>query len=219
MIEFTNKKTNNIRQKKFPFATFGLIRNIRGFTLVETLVAIGILSISILATFTVVQNSLQNSVIAKDRITAFYLAQEGVEFIKNIRDQNALNFLNGASTNWLTGLVVTSSGASGPCDFGKTCIIDSPLKKIGTQPGNLSCTGGFGSCPVLRQDPTAGSGTGLWGYTGSYPSTVFKREIQFANVSVPSVPVVEVLVTIRISWTRRGVTNSFQITESLFNRQ
>ena len=49
-----------------------------GFTLVETLVAVAILSIAILATFSAVQNGLQDSGISKERITAFWLAQEGM---------------------------------------------------------------------------------------------------------------------------------------------
>ena len=42
MIEFTNMKTNNIKEKKSPFASFGLIRNIRGFTLIEIMVAVSV---------------------------------------------------------------------------------------------------------------------------------------------------------------------------------
>ena len=42
MIEFTNMKTNNIKQKKSPFVSFSLIRNIRGFTLVEIMVAVSV---------------------------------------------------------------------------------------------------------------------------------------------------------------------------------
>lgn len=176
-------------------------KNNKGFTLVETLVAIGILSIAILGTFTAVQSGLQDSGVSKDRITAFWLAQEGMEYIKNIRDENALHNLSGVSTNWLHGL---SENNGDPCYFGKTCKIDSPLKQV------TSCGGGFGSCPVLNED----SATGLFGYNGGWPATYFKREIQFSQNSAD-----EILVTIRMSWTSRGTPYSFQVTESLFNRQ
>ena len=172
-----------------------------GFTLVETLVAISILSLSIAATFTAVQNSLQNSNIAKDETVAFYLTQEGMEFIKNIRDENALHSISGAGTNWLASL---SSVPTDPCFFGKTCVIDSALKAVS------SCSGGFGTCPVLNKD----SSTLLFGYTSSWTPTNFKREIQFQQVATD-----EVSVIISISWLNRGVPKSFQITETLFNRQ
>ena len=175
-----------------------------GFTLVETLIAISILSLSIAATFTAVQNGIKSSTVAKDQVTAFYLAQEGMEFIKNIRDENALHTLNGTATNWLTSLAINSDGSSGPCDFGKTCTIDSPLKQI------ASCSGGFDTCPYINQDPN----TGLYGYTAIWPATSFKREIQFRQIA-PN----EISVVISVSWTNHGIDQSFQATETLLNRQ
>jgi len=173
-----------------------------GFTLVETLVAIGILSLSITATFTAVQNGIQNSTIARDQTIAFYLAQEAMEFIKNKRDENALNSISGGANNWLTGL---SDVGGDPCYFGKVCRIDSPAKTV------AYCGGAFDSCPSLNQDPN----TGLFGYTFGWNPTIFKREIQFRQVVVDR----EVEVTIRMSWTSRWGVKSFQVTETLFNRQ
>lgn len=187
-------------------------KNNMGFTLVETLVAVSILSLSIAATFTAVQNGLQNSTIAKDQTTAFYLAQEAMEYIKNKRDENALHSLNEnpVTTSWLTGL---SSVTTDPCWFGgggvaqKTCEIDSPAKTI------AQCPGGFGSCDVLNQQDS----TNLFSYlTGAdWKPTIFKREIQLSQISVDR----EVEVTIRMSWTSRWGPKSFQVTETLFNRQ
>ncbi len=173
----------------------------KGFTLVETLVAIGILSLSITATFTAVQNGIQSSTTAKDQTIAFYLAQEGMEFIKNIRDENALNSLDGSPTHWLYGM---SSAPSDPCYFGEFCVIDSPQKTI------TQCSGGLGTCPVLRQEASSG----LFGYNSGWPATTFKREIQFQQISAN-----EVTVLMNISWTYRGQSKSFQVSELFFNRQ
>jgi prepilin-type N-terminal cleavage/methylation domain-containing protein len=184
----------------------GFIRTpslVSGFTLLETLVAIAILSLAIGAAFGVVSNSIQNSTIAKDQITAFFLAQEGMEFIKNIRDQNALHNINiePATVSWLSHF----GGTSGDPDcFGKACMIDSPLA------GVTVCTGGFGTCSNLKQDPV----TGVYGYTAAWPDSNFKREIQFTTVSSD-----EVKVAIKMTWLTRGQTKTFTVTESLFNRQ
>ena len=201
-------KTNNTNkkiQKINPLASIHNLCRDKGFTLVETLVAISILSLSILATFTAVQSGLQDSTIVKDRITAFYLNQEGMEIIKNLRDENALNNLSGGGTNWLHGMAELLGD---PCYFGKTCKVVSPALLANV----TYCGVAFGSCPVLNQD----SATGLFGYTsgGTWSATIFKREIQFTKNSDD-----EVLVTIQISWTTRGVAKSFKVTESLFNRQ
>ena len=177
----------------------------KGFSLVETLVAVSILSLVIAGTLTAVQKGIQSSIYAKNQIFAFYLAQEGMEFIKNIRDENALNSVSGGSKKWLTGL---SNISSDPCYFGKTCTIDS---NIGIQNGGVAaCSGGFGTCPNLRQDPASG----LLGYTSTWTITNFKREIQFQSISAN-----EVSVVISISWISGAVNRSFQIQETLFNRQ
>lgn len=185
----------------------------KGFTVVETLVAISILSLSIAATFTAVQNGIQNSTIAKDQITAFYLAQEAMEYIKNVRDQNALaSTVEGdpPTTKWLTGL---SEVAGDPCYFTtKVCTVDVTE----TYPASIeTCPGALGTCPALNQDTSSGSPTYLFGYNASWPTSRFKREIQFEEV----VPDTEVTVIITVTWTSSAGTKSFQAVETLFNRQ
>ena len=175
--------------------------NKKGFSLVETLVAVSILSLVIAGTLTAVQKGIQSSLYAKNQIFAFYLAQEGMEFIKNIRDENALHSISGLSNTWLTGMAAV---AGDPCYFGKTCTIDSNLKTLAT------CSGGFGTCPYLRQD----SATGLLGYTAGWTLTDFKREIQFQQITAD-----EVLIIIQMSWANGGTNRSFTATETLFNRQ
>src|SRR4051812_46204680 len=119
----------------------------KGFTLVETLVAVSILSLSIGAAFAAVQSGLQASSGAKDQVTAFYLAQEGMEYIKNVRDNNALNAINGGSNTWLTGMAASSGDF---CYFGKVCSIDSPLGTIANCGSASITTSPPNLCPVLN---------------------------------------------------------------------
>jgi type II secretory pathway pseudopilin PulG len=67
----------------------------KGFTLVEALVAVFILTFSIVTLMTVVSTSLFSSRYARNEITASYLAQEAVDFIRNDRD--SLFFLYSAN--------------------------------------------------------------------------------------------------------------------------
>ena len=185
---------------------------VSGFTLVETLMAISILSLSIVGTFTAVQNGLQNSSTAKDQTVAFYLAQEAMEDVKNIRDNNALYTIGGATPihGWLYGV---AEGPDDPCRLGQICLIDA----LGSQDENAhvkmvrSCGVDFGSCELLRQDPL----TGLFGYDQSWPESIFRREIQIT----PIVADREVKVTIKMSWDTRWGERNFQVSETLFNRQ
>ncbi len=171
----------------------------KGFTLVESLVAISILSLSIAAAFTAVQKGIQSSTIARDQVTAFYLVQEAMEFVRNKRDENALRLISGASINWRTGF---ASLATDPCGFGKTCTVDAPLGTF------ANCPGGSGTCPVLRQDPVSY----LYGYTPAWTPTSFRREIRMSLAAAD-----EVVVTISINWTTGGTPYSFQVTENLMN--
>ena len=61
-----------------------------GFTLVETLVAISIFSVSIVGLMSVLGSGISNTNYAKQKITAYYLAQEGIEYVRNMRDTEVL---------------------------------------------------------------------------------------------------------------------------------
>src|SRR3989344_8900563 len=72
-----------------------------GFTMVETLVAVAVLMLAITAPLTMAEKSLATAEAARQDITAFYLAQEAFEFVKNVRDTNVISEVLGG---WLAGL-------------------------------------------------------------------------------------------------------------------
>src|SRR3989338_617192 len=75
----------------------------RGFSLVETIVAIAILTFAMVAPLSLAQRGLNASIYARDQITAFYLAQEAIEYVRNVRDTNNLEGFSGGAA-WLSGL-------------------------------------------------------------------------------------------------------------------
>jgi prepilin-type N-terminal cleavage/methylation domain-containing protein len=170
----------------------------KGFTLVETLVAVGILVIAILGTFTAAQSGLSSTIFSKEQIAAFELAQEGVEQIRNIRDQNGL-----LSQPWLTGI---SASPSDPCYFGNTCTVDAVKGGVPTK-----CTGGAGSCPILRQD----SSTGFFSYSPlTLPLSPYRREIQLTSINDH-----EASILVTVYWSKGPVNNKFSVRENIFNWQ
>jgi prepilin-type N-terminal cleavage/methylation domain-containing protein len=174
-----------------------------GFTILESIVAILVLSLAISGVFASVQQSLSQTTIAKEEVQAFYLAQEAVEIIRNQRDANRLStIVNGTPTNWLNGIAAVNSD---PCYFGKTCEADA------TGPGGVylySCSGGWDSCDFLRQN----SSNFLYGYDNSWLLTNIKREIKLEQVNTH-----EISIVVRITWSKGLINKEFKIKTELFN--
>ena len=109
----------------------------KGFTLVETLIAISILVLAVTGSFAAAHNGMTSAVFSRDQITAFYLAQEGIEQVRNLRDKNGL-----IGANWMTGI----ANAGDPCEPGFTCYVDA----LNT-PHLIKCTAA-GSCLFSYSD-------------------------------------------------------------------
>lgn len=165
-----------------------------GFTLIETLVAIVVLVTVVVGTMTAVQGGISSYIFSKNQIVAFYLAQEGFEQIRNMRDENRTK-----NVNWLTGIAAT---ASDPCAFGSVCTVSPVESSVATR-----CAGA-GSCPKLRQDTT----TKFYGYNSSWPETIFRREITLTSISSS-----EIAITVTVDWSKGSVTRQFKARENLFN--
>ncbi len=103
----------------------------RGFTLVEVMVALVIVSVGMLGAYGLVNQSLALANSAANRFTAVHLAAEGTEIARNIRDTNYLKFYRGAG-NWNDGLTGYESG--GAADYSSSELTADPaaLLKIGS---------------------------------------------------------------------------------------
>ena len=65
-------------------------KNTRGFTLLEMIVAIFIVTVALIGIMSLIHRSIVSAQISYSKLTAAYLAQEGLEIIRNIRDSNWL---------------------------------------------------------------------------------------------------------------------------------
>ena len=90
----------------------------RGFTIVETLVAITILMIAIAGPLSIASKGLTAAVTSRDQMVATYLAQESLEVVKNVRDNNVLT---GAS--WINNMSSCTGGNKCDADY-----LDSSIK-------------------------------------------------------------------------------------------
>jgi len=65
-------------------------QNMAGFTLLETIVAVGLIVVGLVAALTLITNSLFYVSNIQDRLVAANLTTEGIEVVRNIRDNNWL---------------------------------------------------------------------------------------------------------------------------------
>ena len=66
--------------------------NNRGETILETVIAMGILAIGVTIASAIIGSSIRNMNASKNRIIAVNIAREGIEAMRNIRDTNWLKY-------------------------------------------------------------------------------------------------------------------------------
>ena len=76
----------------------------KGFSLIEVITAIFILTVGVGGAFSLIYQTLSAVYIVRSELMASFLAQEGVEIVKNLRDNAWLESRAATSTNWLPHL-------------------------------------------------------------------------------------------------------------------
>ncbi len=167
--------------------------NQRGFTLIETLVAISILTAAVASSMTLTTRSLSTAYYARDQVTAFHLAQEAVETVRHVRDGNILSNALGTSVDLLAGI---------PSVVGAPFIVDTRDDSMEACPA--------GGCPPLKTDGE------LYGHEdgSGWTDTRFVRSVTAEFVDGSSD---EVRVSVTVSWQSGSFqARSFTISENLY---
>jgi prepilin-type N-terminal cleavage/methylation domain-containing protein len=169
----------------------------QGFTLLETLVTIVIISIGVLGSINLINNSFGLATIAKNKLIAADLAQEGFELVRNIRDVNYLKNLD-----WLQGLDL--------CLAPNWCLIDSSSLESpfiypsgAANPDNQMC---YSSAAGYYSRPNCSMSTNNL--------VDFKRIIQITPIGSALNGGAKVIV--RVSWKEKGVWKDFGTNGSNF---
>lgn len=148
----------------------------QGFTLVETLVALLIFSISLAGLGTIAARGVSGTRGAANEIIAQYLVQEGIERVRYIRDSNYASVLfNSEVVSWDEGLDA--------CANDDGCIISF-------NPGSVDMT--ISECPSAGCPPLTLT-RGVYDYGGAEPS-LFTRSI-YIDFDKPNQAVIRSEVT------------------------
>ncbi len=188
-------------KKNKPLTTYR-IQNKQGFTLIEALVAIFILTISVTGLLGVVSQSVFNSNYAKNKTTATALAQEGIELVRNIQDQSLLNAgENGyGSFQAFVGAVFLECSLYG--QSGGFCEIDPATLQISPCPTQ----GNQVECRKLSISPS-----GYYDYSPNNPQSPFRRTISVEDTSGDSGK-----ATVTVSWMQGSVERKVEYETELF---
>jgi prepilin-type N-terminal cleavage/methylation domain-containing protein len=163
----------------------------RGFTLIETLVAISVLTMIIIGPLSLATKSIGASLVSQNQITAFYLGQEAIEYVLNIRDNNFLQ-----SIDWLNGL--------NQCFGANGCYVDIPNNIINSCGAN---------CPKIKYDGTGGF---YYNYqTGQ--DTIFTRTVKITKINIGGAQD-EARIEVTVQWLEKfGGQKSFTLQKDIFN--
>jgi len=184
-------------------------KNERGFTLIETLVATSIFATSILALLVVLSQGIANTGYAKKKIIAGYLGQEGIEYIRNLRDTYVL-YSATSQAGWdsfNTKLTSSTCQAVNGCYFDDRNVLFTDNSTPMTDLLLTACPSS--SCPAatLLYDAT----TGKYNYV-SGTNSGYNRKMRISQISAN-----ETKVFSTISWTQGSGNYSISFSESLFN--
>lgn len=174
------------------------VRCTSGFTLVETLIAITVLTLSIVGPFQIVQGVLNSAYNARDQLIAAGLAQEGMEYVREIRDSNYLINARGGNVAWMNGFGTV--GGNPDC-YTHGCKVD-PQARIIADCGAVDCTGS----PLTLHNASF-----RYNHQNSGLPTKFTRTVKLTTISTT-----EVLVTVTVTWENHG-SKSVVLTEYFRN--
>lgn len=172
-----------------------------GFTLLETMVAIAILLVAVVAPISLIGDSLSNLYYARDQMIAVNLAQEGIEMVRQVRDSEKLN-----------GNTFASALPLGNYDY----VVDpysffSTSGVSGIKAGLISCPSCSDSGKAIVFDSTLGL------YRQNFPSgsaTPFGRVV---NISSNGLGSDERRVTSTVTWRTGNKLGSIVVEEYLFD--
>ena len=160
----------------------------KGFTLLETMVAVSILAAISVGSLTLISKSMQSASLSQNRLIASYLAQEGIELARNVRDSNWADNMYPVSVNWDDDLPDCVN-----CEMDYT---NNVLANAITEAGD----------PYLKLDSNS-----FYNYS-SGTNTIFKRHITLSSISAEQKQVVSEVV-----WKYKGKDYNLAVETFLYN--
>ena len=166
-----------------------------------------IFTVSVLALLSVIADGIADTNYAKRKMTAAYLAQEGVEVMRNLRDTHIVYSPGGSAWSTFKNKI---NNPPAECDQANGCYFDTDTLDYGDQSepiSDLPFIACGSACPTLLFD----SASGEYNYS-SGDNSGFVRKIHSTVIS-PS----EIKISATVSWTQGSGTYQLTLSENLFD--
>lgn len=184
------------------------IQKNKGFTLLETLIAIFILVLVLDSAFTLMSNNLFGARYAKNQMTAEYLLQEVVDSIRNDRD----TFIQ--QQNW-SGFLSQYGLSVGSADTSSCMVEVSPLGRFKNCSSSLNGGNPLSPTPLYYDSSsTLGSYYTTKSDLPGVVATSFKRSVDLTLIGAD-----EVNIIVTVSWMEGSSPHSRKLQSSLLNWQ
>ena len=195
--------------------------NKKGFTLIETLVAVTILLVAVVGPMEIASKGLFSAFYAQDEITAFYLAQEGIEYTRNARDTNYLIAIKEEpDRNWLQDMEQCTdyrlSAVSSPgCKIDSTYIVGGWLFNDGATPCDNS-----GCDPIRYDEDNFNTFSNIYFNNPVGEPTKFTRTLKIIVDGADVTQARSATVEVSVSWKTGGIfssTRNLTLREKIFD--
>ncbi len=184
----------------------------------ETLIAVLVLTLAITGPLAISQKGLRTALIAKDQISAFYLAQDAIEFIRYARDTNCL------AAGTVVGGCPVAQWAAGNSNPAQTINLTPCISTTGTSACTVDVIAGSqpaacssGICAAINYD----SSRNYYTY-GSGSASIFTRTINITspvcNAGATLCNTSEAAISVKVSWSDPA-PHSITVKESLLDWQ
>jgi len=203
--------------------TIEIYKKLKGFTIVEMLVAVTILTIAIGAPLYLATQGVALSIDSKHRLTAIFLAEEAIEYIKHKRDTNVLEMLENVANGQppQVGGEKWDNYINSPSDCVVNVSTDGCTIDVYTDTISKCMTGGypsFNDCPFIGER-TVGAEK-QYGYGGGFTPTIFVRAVGTFRVCSggPTCnPIDNIEIRVTVLWREKNNTiKSVTVSDYLF---
>jgi len=187
----------------------------RGFTILETMVAITLLITAMVAPMTIAARGLQSAFYAREHLTAVYLAQEAMEIMRMHRDNYALSHQGSSADDWYSSYFVGLGNRGSACAGAAGCDVDS--RDMSTF---IDCTSPLSCRLQYDGDALVGDAVSRGMYTHEITAigsnSLFTRVVRLAPVAGNNN---EIAVTVQVSWQANVFSGMKTVTlrSTLFN--